>query len=184
MAPFIRSLLTNAWLLSINKHPSFLPSARRVPSSPFLTCSTSSRAMSSIDEDALTKWVGEMYSTFTSCTNAHSPEDVQAFWDKYAVDRETIFVRPSGNPLTIDSYVDMATSKDITKHTGELLKVEHIKTLANGQAAVVFFEGSQKFDYKGTPNDDNAKYSVTVDCSGETFKFAFLQRYPGNSNLS
>mmetsp|Transcript_211 Transcript_211/g.303 ORF Transcript_211/g.303 Transcript_211/m.303 type:complete len:146 (-) Transcript_211:142-579(-) len=144
--------------------------------------STTSNA---IDRDELTKWVGEMYSTFTACTNSHSAEDVEAFWDKFAVDRETIFVRPSGNPLTVQGYVEMATSKDITKHSGEVIKVEHVKDFADGKAATVFFEGSQKFDYKDSPNDDNAKYSVTVEKQSDgSLKFVFFQRYPGKSNLS
>lgn len=140
---------------------------------------------SSIDRSELDAWVGEMYSTFTSCTNAHSAKDVEAYWDKYFIDRDGLFVRPSGNPMSLKDYIDMATSKDITEHTGELLKVVHVKEFASGKCAVVYFEGSQVFKYKDSPNDDNAMYSVTVEKQEDgTLKAIFFQRYPGKSNLS
>ena len=129
-----------------------------------------------------------MYKGFASCTNSPTAQDVQAWWDTYAASSDTIFVRPSGNPLTLQGYCDMATSKDITEHSGHVIEIKHVTEFGPpGQhaCAVVLFEGQQTFLYQGQPNNVSALYSVTVerDEANKTFKFVFMQRYPGKSNL-
>jgi len=139
---------------------------------------------STMDRDELCKWISDMYSAFTSCSNAHTAEAIEDFWDTYALDRNVIVIRPSTNPMDLQVAIDMATSKDITGHSGKVLEIKHVKEFCNGQAAVVVFEGSQVFTYKGTLNDDNAMYSATIEKQTDgSLKLVFLQRYPGTSNL-
>jgi hypothetical protein len=57
----------------------------------------------------------------------------------------------------------MITSQDITFESSECISVDSTTIFAGGKAAAVTFTLHDKFTYKGTPNDDIAKYSAMLE---------------------
>ena len=109
-------------------------------------------------------------------------KDVAGFdqmWDKFWAEGG-FMIRPSGNPLTKEIWRDMVTAKDIKMESTVLKSVDSINLIAGGQAAVVTYTAHDKFTYKGTANDDIAKFSGVLEKQGDgAWKFVHLHRATG-----
>eukprot|EP00756_Hemistasia_phaeocysticola_P065324 Hpha_TRINITY_DN8478_c0_g2::TRINITY_DN8478_c0_g2_i2::g.34809::m.34809 len=99
-------------------------------------------------------------------------------WAKY-YDDGVVVVRPSGNLASKETFAAMASGGDVKHEGSELLKIEHVKVFAGGNAAVVVVRSHEKFSYKGTPNDDVAVYTFTLERSGEGWKIVACARSSG-----
>lgn len=89
-----------------------------------------------------------------------------AMWDKYYAPKAVI-IRPSGNPMDRELWRSMITATDIVFESSELVSFDSCTLLAGGKVASVTYTLHDKFSYKGTPNDDIAKYSATLELSEE-----------------
>mmetsp|Transcript_62370 Transcript_62370/g.148572 ORF Transcript_62370/g.148572 Transcript_62370/m.148572 type:complete len:140 (-) Transcript_62370:383-802(-) len=98
--------------------------------------------------------------------------------DKFWVEGWQI-VRPSGNPLTYESQKEMFLSPDVKFISSELVGINSTKIFANGAAAVVVYTTHDKFEYKGTANDDIAVFSATLEKTDAGWKFVHLHRATG-----
>lgn len=103
---------------------------------------------------------------------------LEVLWSKYYKEG-AVMIRPSGNPLTKTGFIGMMSSEDITYISDEVLKVEDVTVFAGGQAAAFTYTTHSKFEYKGTPNDDIAKFSATVEKDGDSWKIVHVHRGTG-----
>ena len=103
---------------------------------------------------------------------------IQAFYDKYYTP-DAFFIRPSGNPLDQAGAKAMWMSPDVTIEINVLKSVDTTKVLACGAAAIATYTCHQKFQYKGTDNDDVAKMSATFEKVDGTWKLAQAHRATG-----
>ena len=103
---------------------------------------------------------------------------LDAAFEKYFVP-DAVLIRPSGNPLDVAGFKEMLGSPDIISETDEVTSVDSEKVFAGGNAAVVVFTTFSKFTYKGTPNEDVAKFSATLELAGGTWKIIHLHRGTG-----
>ena len=104
-----------------------------------------------------------------------------SMWEKFWVEG-AFMIRPSGNPLTKESWREMVTAKDISMESTELKSVDSVNLIAEGKVAVVTYTAHDKFSYKGTPNDDLAKFSGVLEKQADgAWKFVHLHRATGQS---
>ena len=105
-------------------------------------------------------------------------------WKQYLSlwkDDSCIFIRPSGNPLTLDSMKAMFQSgvATITKH--DLVDVDTVKVVAGGLAAVATYRMHSIFTYNGTENNDVAKFSSVLENVDGQWKFVHSHRATGQA---
>lgn len=105
---------------------------------------------------------------------------LEAYWNKYFA-ADAAFIRPSGNPLDKASYLGMLSSEDVVVVSDEVLAVGDFKILAGGQAAVFTYTTHSKFVYKGTENDDIAKFSATAEKGPDGWKIVHAHRGTGQN---
>ena len=74
-----------------------------------------------------------------------------------------VVLRPSGNPLTNEASKQMWMSADVISEKSELKSIDTVKVFAAGNAAVATLTMEEKFSYKGSPNHDIARYSMTYE---------------------
>jgi len=104
-----------------------------------------------------------------------------AMWDKYWA-TGAVVIRPSGNPMDQAIWKGMVTSDDITFESSECISFDSANVFAGGKAAAVTFTLHDKFQYKGTDNDDIAKYSATLELTKEgSWKMVHAHRATGQS---
>merc|ERR1711935_510594 len=67
--------------------------------------------------------------------------------------KECLFIRPSGNPITLQGLVDMMTTNgDITGIDGKLVEINKLDIV--GDMAYAAVTQTAQFKYQGNPNDD------------------------------
>merc|ERR1712118_289839 len=103
-----------------------------------------------------------------------------AMWAKYW-SPNAVVIRPSGNPMDEATWKAMITSDDIDFHSSECVSFDSASIFADGRAAAVTFTLHDKFSYKGTPNDDIAKYSATLELTEGAWKMVHAHRATGQS---
>ena len=81
------------------------------------------------------------------------------------MDDDTLFIRPSGNPASPSTILDMISSGDITAKSMEIVSFNSCRIFAEGHAAVVTFTQHSVFNYKGKENDDIAKWTMVLEKS-------------------
>jgi len=122
--------------------------------------------------------VKSLVSEGMKCAHAKDTAGLEAFWDKYFT-ADTVFIRPSGNPLDKAGYLGMMASEDVAVLSDELLSVSDVKEMAGGQVAVFTYTTHSKFVYKGNENDDVAKFSVTAEKGPNGWKIVHVHRGTG-----
>ena len=70
---------------------------------------------------------------------------------------------------------------DITFISDDLVSFDSCKVFAGGNAAVATYTRHSKFEYKGTPNDDIAKFSAVLEKVGGQWKMVHGQRATGQA---
>lgn len=88
-------------------------------------------------------------------------------------------IRPSGNPLDMAGFKGMLGSPDIIVEKDEVTSVDEVKEFAGGNAAVVVYTTRSTFSYKGTSNDDVAKFSLTIEKVDGAWKVVHMHRGTG-----
>lgn len=116
---------------------------------------------STAEEDIKTVIKGN-FQGFFDITGDFTQEKYDELWAKYWK-ADAIMIRPSGNPMGKEIYGQMLASEDVVYISGELLEVNTVDIFAGGAAAVATYTTHDKFTYKGTPNDDIAKFTVVLE---------------------
>lgn len=97
----------------------------------------------------------------------------------YSADCEVI--RPSGNPMSMKMWKEMMLSDDVVATSDELQSVDSVKMIGGGNAAVATYVSHAKFTYKGTPNDDIAKFTAVFDKTADGWKCVAAHRATGQA---
>ena len=87
------------------------------------------------------------------------------------------FIRPSGNPLTRQSWIDMMNSPDVKVTHSELIKINKLEVV--GDMAYACYTTHGKFNYKGTENDDIAVLTLILRKINGVWKVVHGQRSTG-----
>ena len=95
------------------------------------------------------------------------------------MDEQSIFIRPSGNPLNIEGWKSMMTSEDVIVEKNDLISIN--KLYINGNMAFVCYTTHGKFNYKGTENDDIAVLTSILEKKNKTWKILLSQRSTGRT---
>ena len=100
-------------------------------------------------------------------------------WQAYWRDENCVMIRPSGNPLTQQGWKEMMAGGDIVSTKHELLSIDSVDLIAGAQAAFATFTTFSAFTYKGTPNEDIAKFTAVLEFYEEKWKFCHMHRGTG-----
>ena len=90
---------------------------------------------------------------------------------------DALFIRPTGNPMSMGMYKEMLSNADVNIDSNELLSIDRMDI--SGDMAYVMFTAHGKFTFKGTPNDDVAVFTMIAKKFGDSWKFAGGQRSTG-----
>ena len=90
---------------------------------------------------------------------------------------ECVFIRPTGNPLSMQAWDAMMNSEDVTLHGSELVDIH--KLHVNGNMAYACYTTHSRFSYKGTDNDDIAVFTGVFERQNSTWKLIHGQRSTG-----
>jgi len=118
---------------------------------------------------------------YTIVAKEKSGAKFDQMWSKYWSENAVV-IRPSGNPMDKTIWKGMITSDDITFESSECVSMDSTALIAGGKAASVTFTLHDKFSYKGTPNDDIAKYSAMLELSNDgSWKMVHAHRATGQA---
>ena len=131
-------------------------------------------------KDELTATITSLVAEQTAVGQSKDAAAIDAFFTKY-FKPDCDVIRPSGNPMPIAMFKGMMGSADITIESDEVTSIDDIKEFAGGNAAVVVYTCRSKFSYKGTPNDDIAKFSATMEKVDGTWKMVHNHRGTGQA---
>ncbi len=94
---------------------------------------------------------------------------------------ECIFIRPSGNPLTMNMWDAMMNNSDVTNGSSRLLNIHKLKI--DNNMAYACYTTHSKFNYKGTDNNDVAVFTGIFLKQDDVWKMIHGQRSTGRSPL-
>ena len=92
---------------------------------------------------------------------------------------DCVFVRPSGNPLNKEGWIEMMTNDDVKVESNDLVSINKLKV--NGDMAYVCYTTHGKFSYKGTSNDDIAVLTSVLQRVNGEWQVVHGQRSTGRS---
>lgn len=92
---------------------------------------------------------------------------------------DCLFIRPTGNPLTKESWKEMMANPNVTVEMNELVKIQKLEVC--GDMAFVCYTNHGKFNYLGTPNDDLAVLTSVLRRVDGAWKVVHGQRSTGRS---
>ena len=95
------------------------------------------------------------------------------------MDDNCLFIRPTGNPLTKETWNQMMTNSDVSVELNELVQIQKLEVC--GDMAYVCYTNHGKFSYKGTPNDDLAVLTSVLQRIEGEWKVVHGQRSTGRS---
>ena len=128
-----------------------------------------------VAEDGVRATLTKAYESSLAIQQCKDAAKVQDWIDEYYTS-SAIFIRPSGNPMGLDMLKGMWVSDDVVSKASELKAIESVNIFCSGRAATVVYETHEEFEYKGTPNDDNVKYSAVFELVGDKWKINHVHR--------
>ena len=93
--------------------------------------------------------------------------------------KDCVFIRPTGNPLTMDMWDKMMNSDDVTVNSNTLMSVNKLDVC--GDMAYVCYTSHGVFTYKGTQNDDVAVFTSVLKRVDGKWMVVYGQRSTGRS---
>lgn len=133
------------------------------------------------DSTSLEAFVKSWLADYAVAAREHDAAKFDNMWTKYWAP-QAVVIRPSGNPMDRATWRSMITSTDIVFESSECVSFNSCTLIAGGKVAIVTFTLHDKFTYKGTPNDDIAKYSATLELSEQgTWKMVHAHRATGQT---
>jgi len=92
---------------------------------------------------------------------------------------DCVFVRPTGNPLSKEGWVQMMNNDAVTVESSELMTINKLRI--TGYMAYVCYTSKSKFTYKGTENDDVSVFTSVLEKSDGRWQVIHGQRSTGRS---
>jgi hypothetical protein len=129
--------------------------------------------------EAVKATITEAVNTAFKLNQAKDTGSFDAYWSKYWKDDDCIMIRPSGNPMDKATWKGMIAMEGISVTKSEVTSVDSTRFLADGTVCVATYTCHDIFTYKGTPNDDVAKFSATLEKVGTEWKFVHAHRATG-----
>tara|TARA_B100000963_G_scaffold198592_1_gene172860 strand:- start:977 stop:1672 length:696 start_codon:yes stop_codon:yes gene_type:complete len=90
-----------------------------------------------------------------------------------------LFIRPTGNPLTKESWNQMMANPNVNVEMNDLVKIQKLEVC--GDMAFVCYTNHGKFNYMGTENDDIAVLTSVLRKVDGVWKVVHGQRSTGRS---
>jgi len=90
-----------------------------------------------------------------------------------------VFIRPTGNPLTMTEWDDMMNSPDVTMTSSKLIAINKLKIIGN--MAYACYTSHSQFNYKGKDNDDIAVFTGIFEKSNGKWMMIHGQRSTGRT---
>ena len=118
------------------------------------------------DEETIHKMIEEM-----TTAEGHERRGMEHCRD------DCVFIRPSGNPLSMQQWSDMMNSPDVQMKFSKLLSVD--KVVVDGNMAYAVYKTHSQFHYKGVDNDDVAVFTGVFQRTDDTWKLVHGQRSTG-----
>ena len=95
------------------------------------------------------------------------------------MDEACLFIRPTGNPLTMTQWDEMMNSPDVTMTSSKLISINKLKVLGN--MAFACYTTHSQFNYKGTDNDDIAVFTGVFEKKNGRWMMIHGQRSTGRT---
>ena len=93
--------------------------------------------------------------------------------------KECVFIRPSGNPLTMEGWNQMMQNPNVSVELNELVSINKLQVCGN--MAYVCYTDHGKFNYMGTENDDIAVLTSVLQKVDGRWMVVHGQRSTGRS---
>ena len=126
-------------------------------------------------KEYLTKFTDAWFKAFSD----KDPDQIDAMLETFGIDDETVWIRPSGNPAGTAIMKAMMTSEDVVASKQKIVEFSSVRFLAGGNVAVVTFLEESAFVYKGTPNEDLAKWTAVLEKVDGKWKYVHGHRGTG-----
>ena len=98
--------------------------------------------------------------------------------------KDFLFIRPSGNPIDASGFIKMRTSGDLSfDGYTDVKKIHKLEFLSDNVAMCVFTLRSS-FVYKDVQNTDLATLTAIIKKINNQWKFSWMHRSSGDSDLS
>ena len=98
--------------------------------------------------------------------------------------KDFLFIRPSGNPIDASGFIKMRTSGDLSlEGYTDVKKIHKLEFLSDNVALCVFTLRSS-FVYKDVQNTDLATLTAIIKKINNQWKFSWMHRSSGDSDLS
>ena len=94
-----------------------------------------------------------------------------------------LFIRPSGNPIDVMGLIEMSTSGDVSDGYCDIQSI-HKLDFFSPNAAMCVFTLRSSFVYKDIQNNDLATVTAIIKKIKNQWKFSWMHRSSGDSNLS
>lgn len=98
---------------------------------------------------------------------------------RHHMDSECIFIRPTGNPLSMTQWDEMMNSPDVKMTSSKLLSINRLKVVGN--MAYACYTTHSQFNYKGIDNDDIAVFTGVFEKNNGKWMMIHGQRSSGRS---
>ena len=98
--------------------------------------------------------------------------------------KDFLFIRPSGNPIDASGFIKMKTSGDLSfDGYTDIKKIRKLEFLSDNVAMCIFTLRSS-FVYKDIQNTDLATVTAIIKKINNQWKFSWMHRSSGDSDLS
>ena len=98
--------------------------------------------------------------------------------------KDFLFIRPSGNPIDASGFIEMRTSGDLSCDGYTDVKKIHKLEFLSDEVAMCIFTLRTSFVYKDIQNTDLATVTAIIKKINNQWKFSWMHRSSGNSDLS
>ena len=98
--------------------------------------------------------------------------------------KDFLFIRPSGNPIDASGFIKMRTSGDLSCDGYTDVKKIHKLEFLSDEVAMCIFTLRSSFVYKDIQNSDLATVTAIFKKIKNQWKFSWMHRSSGDSNLS
>jgi hypothetical protein len=120
----------------------------------------------------------DFYDDLNSNIESKLVEIWDSFYEKYH-SPQYIMIRPSGNPIRSQGFIEMFCSEDVLLLSFSLISVDMVRIMAQGKGAVATYTVDQRFMFKGTLNEDRVVLTCVLEEIEGDIKIAFEQRTNG-----
>ena len=127
----------------------------------------SSSSSPSSEEAAVKEYLTEFSQKWLAASVTKDPAEFESVMLSMGFDEDCLFIRPSGNPATMDTFKAMVADGDILVKKQEIVEFTSFRLIADGKVAIVTYWEESEFSYKGIENNDRAKLTAVLEKTEE-----------------